>query len=816
MSCQRNSKLRWILTVACLMLAAQASAGGAIQQSEPVFVFKQDSLPEPPQQKLSWTSPRTRLPDALVSAIARLFEQGLTDPRGCEYREVKVVVGSIWGGAAEIKTHAWVLPSNKDQRYVVTWSGLVYPAVSVGEKADLQLDVRTLIQRDEEGRAKWARERPNWPFTRYQHAAGEGYNVSHETLQPLKACLLLRLGESGLAEQLWAAWLIGTADSANQAGGFKNPYDMLASEWAWAMFDRALCAHMRGDDKLALLSARALVTMRQSILAEVARLDATESPGKRRADDAKGYYLNFLHQLPALLADQERRDKEGKHDVSTVRAALTETSRNPKAGASTQALIASLDQIALGQSGQPGGVGLGEAQAIRELVARGEEAVEPLLQVLENDTRLTRSVGFHRDFFQDRHILGVHEAAYVALVEILKTSSFLDDSNYAQLTGSELDVRRALAGRIRLYLEKYGRVPVEERWYMVLANDRASITEWTQAAANIVHPYDEGVPPAWAFTYAPTPAERAGKGIVLRSEKLRRKTSPSVSDLFVRRMFELAQRKDGTEFTRLEGATNLALALLAWDGQKELAEVRRLQESVSGLYATDDGKDPYRRAYLRGLLVSLYLKRVEAGDFSALSEYTSWLSTMKPQDAGDSVIYLFRPMWKFAYHPAVRDADERMFNAQGSPWTPLIDMNRRESFYAAQLLETPMLNLPGFFHQVHKGLKDKSVVAALNPRSTANEYELTVENPYAAVLTGAINTATAYFRVPDDDPRAARPLARLNIRACDVYASRLKRLSGAPKFEVYWTEAERDLAIANLIEFLNEHKERFASPSGLY
>jgi hypothetical protein len=59
--------------------------------------FAGDSIPEPPQQKSSWASPQTQLPANLISATTRLFEQGLADPRGMEYREIEIDLGRAWG-----------------------------------------------------------------------------------------------------------------------------------------------------------------------------------------------------------------------------------------------------------------------------------------------------------------------------------------------------------------------------------------------------------------------------------------------------------------------------------------------------------------------------------------------------------------------------------------------------------------------------------------------------------------------------------------------------------------------------------------------
>src|SRR5580704_17812260 len=82
--------------------------------------------PEPPQQHAAWTPPKTALPAAVVAAAIKLFDQGLADPRGCEYREVELDVGEPWEGVASpIKTRGWVLPAAPGgERFAVAWNGL--------------------------------------------------------------------------------------------------------------------------------------------------------------------------------------------------------------------------------------------------------------------------------------------------------------------------------------------------------------------------------------------------------------------------------------------------------------------------------------------------------------------------------------------------------------------------------------------------------------------------------------------------------------------------------------------------------------------
>jgi hypothetical protein len=812
-----------LILISCLLLLLQANlAASAQQQQSPVF--NETGFPESPQQKKPWTPPQTTLPELLITATAKLFEQGLADPRGCEYREVEIRTGSVWSGEAyAIKIHAWLMPTRatEKERFSVGWNGLVYRVVSVGDKANLRDDILAALKADEEMRAKWMRDSPKFPFHRFYHAVPESLSASHQFLLPLKTCLLLRLGETELAEKVWAAWMVGTDNSNSGSNSYwKDPYLMVAQDWTWALFDRVVTAHMRGDDQLALLSARALLPIQTTVEAEAERRGLKPFLLSSTTVGQKPSYLTFLEPLPFLLADQERRAAERLREPKRQRVEPGALSKYPDKAARIAILIRELDEVSARQWGQPGGVSLVEDPIVQALIAQGEDAVEPLLTVLETDKRLTRSVSFHRDFFYQRHPIGTHEAAYVALTRILKTSTFgATEANAYDLIARGMEGRRALAHLIRQYLDKYGTRPVEERWYGVLADDKASMEEWLQAAANIVYPSGgEGLPPSWTFTSAPTPSTRAQKGIRLRGETLRSKSSPTVSELFLKRMRELAARSDGHLYETLSGATNFALALLAWDGQTRIAEVRELQEMIRKMYLADDGKDTSRRPDLIGLLVSLYLKRMEVDDPVAAKEYVSWLSTVKPEDATDETLYLFEPMWRFAHLPEITRAAYQIFSQQGSIWLPIIDMNKSRSFYAAKLLETPMLNLESFREQVLTGLADRAVVGTLRPRNTGDEdrYELTVENTYTAVLAGAANTASALISVPKDDPRAARPLEVIRIRACDVYASRLSRFSGAPRFEIYWTEAARDQAIADAVKFLREHKGLFMPSSGLY
>ncbi len=134
--------------IALLLLATH----GVTQQrgeSREAPRFEGATIPEPPRQREPWQPPATTLPRFLVSASATLFEQGLADPRGCEYRAIEIGIGNVWSGdGGVVKTHGWVLPApdGEKTRFAVAWSGLVYPTVSIGEPADPEADVKVIAE----------------------------------------------------------------------------------------------------------------------------------------------------------------------------------------------------------------------------------------------------------------------------------------------------------------------------------------------------------------------------------------------------------------------------------------------------------------------------------------------------------------------------------------------------------------------------------------------------------------------------------------------------------------------------------------------
>src|SRR5947209_2489715 len=119
---RQTARGRRLIPLALVVLVVVAGCAW-VRAAEP-------TLPTRPRQAEPWVPPRTSLPRFLVRATATLCEQGLADPRGCEYRSIQIAVGSVWGGQAQpVTTSGWVLPAGDGgkPRHAVAWSGLVYP-----------------------------------------------------------------------------------------------------------------------------------------------------------------------------------------------------------------------------------------------------------------------------------------------------------------------------------------------------------------------------------------------------------------------------------------------------------------------------------------------------------------------------------------------------------------------------------------------------------------------------------------------------------------------------------------------------------------
>ena len=148
-------------------------------------------------------------------------------------------------------------------------------------------------------------------------------------------------------------------------------------------------------------------------------------------------------------------------------------------------LIEALDEVDARQWGQPGGVNLAGDRRVQELIKLGDLAVPDLIDTIEMDERLTRSVHFWRDFGHQRTVLGVREAALSAVMSILRVRVFEPVSTGDNLTARGQDGTAPVVARLRAYWKKYGAMPLDERMMQVLKDPRASVEATREAAVSL-------------------------------------------------------------------------------------------------------------------------------------------------------------------------------------------------------------------------------------------------------------------------------------------------------------------------------------------
>jgi hypothetical protein len=186
----------------------------------------------------------------------------------------------------------------------------------------------------------------------------------------------------------------------------------------------------------------------------------------------------------------------------------------------------------------------------------------------------------------------VQGAAYAAIAKILQMSFLGGKSRYRALTAHGLEERKPLVDAIGAYWQKVRGIPIPERWYRSLANDRAAPDEWLQAAANIALPVGVGYCLDRLYGAA-IPRQRSGERAEPRGESLRTKQHPSVTELIISRVHDLEASErldDGSHSTSKSLRTlDMALLLSFWDLDASVPILREQIVRCQGLSDQDTG-----------------------------------------------------------------------------------------------------------------------------------------------------------------------------------------------------------------------------------
>lgn len=768
-----------IRSISVLVLVGVGSL--AFARSSPLLGGQ--DIPVPPAQTQSWTSPPTKLAPVVVSAITELFNEGLADPRGLEYREIEITAGL---GEGDVKTHGWVLPDHGKGLFAVTWAGVIYPLKSTGPPMDLQKDVADLLARDQK---IWGHYNPTSADIRGHYRVNEWMAITHDGLLPLKAALLFRLGRADLAEAVWNEWFFANAEQ-----NVRDPYVLLANEWLQVAFDQASFAHMRGDDALALAGFRKLGPVPAEVEAAATRRGiAKDKPGKP--------YVEGLDQLPALLADQERRAQEPPY-VPVLQSG--QPAQGPERIA---ALIHDLELVNARQMGNPGQTDVSTDPIVAALIKEGDPAVEPLIKCLEEDNRLTRSL-FTFHMMGRGPMIPVYEPAFAVIVGILKTPFYFSDSDNRasdifrepsdprdrQPRDLSMTDRKFLADKIRAYWDRYKNVSLADRWYATLQDDAAGTNAWFLAVNNIVQPTNVSTTPRTMFGggWSSGGGFPKNASVVLQGESLRAKTSPSVSELIVKRFKQAIAQSASDKSISFDPVGKLILALADWDGKAHLDDLREMLQAFHARF-------PHENIAFSSSVqteTAIYQRRVNLGDPRALHDYADWLASLTPGDCSIvSTTLPFQVMWEHPTEPIMQQTAEKMFVDKDSPWHPLIG---KDHAILANLLDSPLVGLAAFRKEVERGLGDTTPSGTVKLYGNGN---IEIKRDDSDIQEPNISARL--------DPLAPALGTMISFRMCDYYAFRLSKLDGFPACQLYWPRGKLDQAVSACRAYLHQYGDAY-------
>ena len=330
----------------------------------------------------------------------------------------------------------------------------------------------------------------------------------------------------------------------------------------------------------------------------------------------------------------------------------------------------------------------------------------------------------------------------------------------------------------------------EHARYRALADDRAKPEAWLEAAAWITSV--EGGTRHTSFT---TQGElivirEAARGLdaTMNGESLRARTSPGVTELLGRRMDTIAEAGDD----RLVRACFMARRLAVWDPQGALPALARQMARARETYGRESA-DQSARIFPGEAVVecvtALTLARVSAGDRAALEEYGKWIRAIdipSPRHVGEQgVVELVTPLWTYPDDPHIAAATAALFGEPAGKWVVLGGLALRDYLPFSLLLRSPLLRSPPFRDHVARALHDTSPAGSVVVRGKS-----TLE-----ITLGSGPRVTATVATLDDAPADEKAHS---FRVCDYYAAMLGTLDDAPRIRLYWPEARRTKAVAEL------------------
>ena len=727
----------------------------------------QERFPRPAHADAVWKPEhKTRIKD-WYTATNLFIEKTGADPRALDYREVELQMGSIWkGDAGTHRTHAWVYyaKGNSSQPYALTWNGQLYPALWVGDKAELEADIRKL------------------DTISNNHAldlSEEHYMVDHRApLTPSRLALLVRLGKEDLVSMKPASWW--------RLEGELSQY--LIYKWMDQTYERGMMAHMRGDDSTALHCF--------SHLKELREWTATSPPANWSTPDDISHFAN----VNQLYRDHQRRAKRSVPYFSRDCGQIEDDDKR------LRAMIKALENVDGKMAGQPGGVMFSFQDDVKAFVHEGRNAIPYLIECQAKDKRLSRTVSFWRDFVPMRDVFSVASVAEIIIEEIL--GIYHDDLPNQDHSCKNIDAAcRAKAWEA--YWKQNENLSAEEERFHQLEDQSLAATVWIDAAEFLTV---DGPKPQFYTSLSPANmlTQAARDTLSFNGDKLPAALRTKLGKVITDRISDLASkaRRESSSYDAyqyLYDAVSLLKSLHRWQPTTSKPTIDKLYETTYTLYLQAATlKQRYRFGYL---ISSMTLYKVELGDEQALERYhqhvKSWSSDYVAEDYLKNQL---TPLAVYANHPEMRTLADWLFLDPASPLLQLVDedpVNATRLFNGRNIPAQSFMDFISFRDWVLALLGEETIVTEATFKPDGYHHR---GGPTVSTSGGVSSVEWGY---PTET-------ATQSLRVCDWIAKTVGGFEGTDAMILHLNQSERDSIIANQVLFMRRYGQNIESKGFRY
>jgi hypothetical protein len=514
--------------------------------------------------------------------------------------------------------------------------------------------------------------------------------------------------------------------------GFRYRKGMLKAAVLHYLSDQVLLRRYDRDDESAIRDADLFAMILKSAEAReyVGDLERLSSwPNKEDRD------------IVALANDSKRRLAHPRsHAVDLAKWRLLPTRER------IANLMDSLDEEDSFMVINPGGVQAAFSASAREFDEIGDDAVEPLLNCAEHDTRFTRFC------WETHHVPNEPLLGYrVSELALALAAHIIGEGQYNSVQD------------VRAYWERIRRHSGLQRWTAVLADPSNSPDELLCAAQRIC---------------SPKPGPSADKW----NRDAHALTDPTVAQLFEDRIRELSAR--GQAFYDSE----MAIMLAKWAPDKALPALQIACTDKSSQWG----------------LGAVYAWRIKLGDKNAAGEYLHWYAG--DSETSPSRSTEVQPFNAFPNDPVLAPAAPAVFAAlfkdsgpermpgAGSFMVRFV-FDRALKFLSDRSVIGHVERLGNYCESDTEFTTDEPAPPVANPTSQSTR-------PYPLFL----NYVAGIAKEPTNSWIADG--SKSDVLACDGMAKLLSQMRGVP-FCYGWTRARRDIAVADATKWLQDHKGKF-------